>query len=57
VQAPKPAKPPESVKPAEPTPKTSNSGDLAHVRTVVGLIWQRIVEMMAKLRADLAKEG
>jgi hypothetical protein len=51
VQAPEPAKP------AEPIITRPNSGDLAYVRAVVGLIWQRMVEMMAKLRADFAKEG
>jgi hypothetical protein len=48
---------PEPTKPAEPIITRQNSGDLARVRTVVGLIWHRMVEMMAKLRADLAKEG
>jgi len=43
----------QTAKPAEPA-KTSD-GDLKHVRHVVGLIWHRLVEMMAQLRADLSK--
>lgn len=37
--------------------KRANSGDLARLRAVVGMIWQRLVEMMSALRADLDKEG
>jgi hypothetical protein len=46
------AKTPEAARPAEPA---KPSGDLRRVREVVGMIWSRLVEMMAHLRADLAK--
>jgi hypothetical protein len=58
AKAPDPAKPaePKSESQAEPKAKPSG-GDLERVRVVVGLIWRRLVEMMANLRADLDKPG
>ena len=47
----------ESEKSADALSKKPSTGDLARVRAVVGMIWHRLVEMMAALRADLDKEG
>jgi hypothetical protein len=46
-------KAPDIVRPPEPA--KPSGGDLRRVREIVGMIWQRLVEMMAQLRADMAK--
>lgn len=51
------AKPDAQAAPGDPLLRLPTSEEMERARTVVTTIWHRLVEMMAKLRADLGDAG